>query len=161
MSFLQHYNEPMSNIVHRVGIKNTTRQKVYKALATKEGIESWWTIQVNGISKEGNVMHFKFGSGGPNFKIIKLEPAKKVVWKCISGPSEWVDTFVEFNIYEQNEEIILLFKHAEWKEEAEFMNHCSTQWAYFLIGLKNKLAGIGEAKPFGSNQFEPISDWSK
>lgn len=151
----------MPNIVHRLGITNTTSQKVYHAVATKDGIKSWWTIQVNGTFKEGDVLQFKFGSGGPEFEVIELIPNKKSVWKCISGPSEWMDTFIEFNIFEQDEEIILLFKHSGWKKEVEFMNHCSTQWAYFLMGLKDKLAGIRDAKPYGSKQFEPISNWSK
>ncbi len=151
----------MPNIVHRVGILNTTSQKVYDAVATKDGIESWWTLQVYGAFQEGDVLQFKFGAGGPDFEVIELIPNKKVVWKCISGPSEWMDTFIEFNISEQDNEIVLLFKHSEWKEEVEFMNHCSTQWAYFIMGLKDKLAGIRDAKPYGSKQFEPISNWSK
>jgi hypothetical protein len=35
----------------------------------------------------------------------------------------------------------------------------STQWAYFLIGMKELLEG-GEGRPYGGN-LRPISRWSK
>ena len=34
---------------------------------------------------------------------------------------------------------IVLFKHAGWKEPVEFMHHCSTKWAVFLLSLKSLL----------------------
>jgi hypothetical protein len=151
----------MPNIVHRIGIPNTTSRNVYDAVATNDGISKWWTTKISGKSKEGNVLEFKFGEAGPDFQVIKLEPTKKVEWKCVSGPPEWVDSHIEFEVSEQGNEIVLLFKHSGWRKEVEFMHHCSTQWAYFLIGLKDELSGIRKARPFGSDNFEPISHWSK
>ena len=151
----------MPNIVHRIGIQNTTLEKVYDSVATNNGISTWWTTKINGESKEGSVVEFRFNGGGPDFKVIKLEPNKRVEWKCMSGPPEWIDSLIEFDITEQRDEIILLFKHSGWRKEVEFMHHCSTQWAYFLIGLKDELSGIRKARPFGSDNFESISTWSK
>lgn len=31
----------------------------------------------------------------------------------------------------------VLFTHAGWREPVEFMHHCSTKWAVFLLSLKN------------------------
>ena len=31
----------------------------------------------------------------------------------------------------------LLFKHEGWREPVEFMHHCSTKWAIFLMSLKS------------------------
>ena len=116
----------MPNIVHRIGIPNTTPRNVYDAVATNDGISKWWTTKVNGKSEEGNVLEFRFGGGGPDFHVIKLEPNKKVEWKCVSGPLEWIDSHIEFEIFEQGDEIVLLFKHSGWRKEVEFMHHCST-----------------------------------
>jgi hypothetical protein len=33
----------------------------------------------------------------------------------------------------------VLFKHQGWKEPVEFMHHCSTKWAVFLLSLKSLL----------------------
>jgi hypothetical protein len=51
---------------------------------------------------------------------------------------------------------VLLFTHASWREPVEFMHHCSTKWAYFLLGLKAWLEG-GEATPFSDDMN--ISSW--
>jgi hypothetical protein len=31
----------------------------------------------------------------------------------------------------------VLFKHANWMEPVEFMHHCSTKWATFLLSLRD------------------------
>jgi len=36
---------------------------------------------------------------------------------------------------------VLLFTHADWREPVEFMSHCSTEWAVYLLGLKASLEG--------------------
>ena len=80
-------------------------------------------------------------------------------WKCVAGSKEWIDTQIHFAINRQEGETVLLFKHCGWREEVEFMHHCSTQWAYFLIGLRQLLEG-GQGRPYGP-RFETISSWSR
>jgi len=36
---------------------------------------------------------------------------------------------------------VLLFTHAEWREPVEFVSHCRTEWAVYLLGLKASLEG--------------------
>ena len=149
----------MPNIIHRIGTDKATVKQMYDAVSTVEGLANWWTKKVSGESEIGGILQFRFSKGGPDFEVIELQPLKKVEWKCVQGPKEWVDTHIEFNISRENEETVLLFKHGGWREEVEFMHHCSTQWAYFLIGLR-KFLESGEGTPYG-NYFEPISQWSK
>lgn len=151
----------MPNIVHRLAIPNTSKEKVYQSVATIEGLASWWTTKVSGSSNEGGIIEFRFNEGGPDFKVVKLDKNKAVEWKCVVGPEEWIDTHIEFKISQEKEETILMFKHSGWREEIEFMHHCSTQWAYFLIALRHALAGVRKAQPFGSAEFESISSWTK
>ena len=43
---------------------------------------------------------------------------------------------------------IVLFAHAGWREPVEFMNHCSTKWAIFLMSLKSLVeTGTGTPHP--------------
>ena len=51
---------------------------------------------------------------------------------------------------------MLRFAQAGWREPVEFMAHCSTKWAYFLLGLKDGFEG-GKATPFPDD--EHISSW--
>ena len=43
-----------------------------------------------------------------------------------------------------------------WREPVDFMFHCSTKWAYFLLGLKASLEG-GKGTPFPGDL--QISSW--
>jgi len=149
----------MPNILHRIGIEGTTSETVYQAVASREGIASWWTEKVTGESTVGSVLQFRFGKGGPDFQVLELTPPTRVRWKCVAGPEEWIDTRIHFDISQQDGETVLLFKHCGWRAEVEFMHHCSTQWAYFLIGLK-QLVEVGQGRPYGP-RFEPISHWSR
>jgi hypothetical protein len=148
----------MPNVIHRIGTEKATPQQVYDTVATIDGLSRWWTIHVTGESRIGGTLLFRFAKGGPAFEVIDLQPLRRVEGKCVQGPKEWIDTHIEFVISKQNEETVLLFKHGGWREEVEFMNHCSTQWAYFLIGLR-KFLETGKGTPFGNNG-EPISEWS-
>ncbi len=149
----------MPNIIHRIGSNKTTVQQLYDSISSITGLSNWWTKNVSGESKIGSVIQFRFSKGGPDFEVIDMQNLKRVEWKCVQGPKEWIDTHIEFDILNEQDEIILLFKHSGWREEVEFMHHCSTQWAYFLIGLR-RFVETGEGTLYGKN-FEPISNWSK
>ena len=54
----------MPNIVHRIGMKKANPEEAYGSVATREGLASWWTEKVTGESKVGNVLQFRFETGG-------------------------------------------------------------------------------------------------
>lgn len=149
----------MPNIVHRIGIEGSTAEQVYQAAATCDGLAAWWTEHVIGEAAVGGVLQFRFGNGGPDFRVLELSPPARVRWKCVAGPEEWIDTHIHFDISQHHGEAVLLFRHCGWREETGFMHHCSTQWASFLIGLK-QLLETGQGRPYGP-RFEPISRWSR
>ena len=42
----------------------------------------------------------------------------------------------------------MLFRHQDWREPVEFMHHCSTKWAIFLMSLKALVeTGTGQPNP--------------
>src|SRR5215471_21327878 len=43
-------------------------------------------------------------------------------------PEEWIGTKVGFDLKQDGDWTIVLFKHQGWREAAEFMHHCSTKW---------------------------------
>jgi hypothetical protein len=69
-----------------------------------------------------------------------------VSWKVVGGPDEWMGTLVDFRLRDDGDRTIVLFQHEGWKESGEFMHHCSTKWATFLMSLKAQLE-TGEGKP--------------
>ena len=147
----------MQDIRHRVGIA-APQSRVYQALATTDGIASWWTTDVRGESSMGGKLEFWFGRPTPGavMEVLELTPDDRVVWRCVEGPDEWVRTTLTFDVRTADDETVLVFTHADWREPVEFMHHCSTKWAYFMLGLKSLLEG-GEAKPYP--QDLKISSW--
>jgi transposase len=73
-------------------------------------------------------------------------PAQRVCWRVKDGPPEWVGTDIEFHLSRQDDHTIVMFAHRKWREEVEFMAHCSTKWATFLLSLRD-FAESGKGQP--------------
>jgi hypothetical protein len=57
-------------------------------------------------------------------------------------------TEITFDIREEGGQTFVRFTHANWQEQSNFMAHCSTKWAVFLLSLKDALeTGKGRAFP--------------
>ena len=147
----------MADILHRVGIKSSL-DEVYKALTTREGLAAWWTINTQGESnKVGGVIHFHFSVDGKeigffDMKVLELHPAKRVLWQVVDGPKEWISTKISWELKQEGDYSIVLFKHQDWKEPVEFMHHCSTKWAIYLMSLKSLVeTGKGSPNPNDTN----------
>lgn len=137
----------MADILHRVGIKSSL-DKVYRALTTIKGLSGWWTNDTQGDCNVGGVIQFHFGAGGFDMKVLELDPARRVLWQVVAGPEEWIGTRVSWELRKEDDYTIVLFKHQGWKEPVEFMHHCSTKWAVFLLSLKALLeTGTGAPNP--------------
>jgi uncharacterized protein YndB with AHSA1/START domain len=150
----------MVDIVHRVGVKAPLDQ-VYRALATPEGIAGWWTTDTQGDSKAGGMLKTVFTAGGKvlggfDIKVLELEPGKRVLWQVVEGPAEWIGTKISFDLKQEDDFSVILFKHQGWKEPVEFMYHCTTKWATFLMSLKS-LVETGKGAP--SPRDVQISNW--
>src|SRR4249919_1258989 len=141
----------MLDILHRVGIKSST-DEVYKALTTRDGLAAWWTNNTQGEGKVGGALKFRFSAGGSeiggfDMKVLELQPAKRVLWQVVDGPQEWIGTKISFDLKQEGDWTIVLFKHQGWKEPVEFMHHCSTKWGAFLLSLKSLLE-TGKGAPW-------------
>ncbi|WP_031529076.1 SRPBCC family protein [Dyadobacter crusticola] len=138
----------MADILHRIGVK-ASPQDVYQALTTNAGLAGWWTTDTRGEGDQvGNIIGFRFGAGGFDMKVKELVAPTRVVWEVVDGPAEWIPTTIRFELKQDGDFVILLFKHLNWQEPVEFMHHCSTKWAVFLMSLKSLLeTGAGSPDP--------------
>jgi len=136
----------MANITHKIATP-ASAEAFFKAVSTIDGLKSWWTTDVSGDASEGGVLAFRFGGGGPDFKIETLED-NRVLWRCVAGPEEWLKTSIEFRFEPEDDGLTgLYFTHGEWKEETPFHFHCSMKWASFLLSLKEYVE-LGTGRPF-------------
>ncbi|HEY2813358.1 MAG TPA: SRPBCC domain-containing protein [Acidimicrobiales bacterium] len=147
----------MADIRHRVGV-NAPVAEVYDAVATREGTERWWTRDVEGEAQVGGELAFRFGRPDPSavMQLVELTSPSRVVWRCVRGPNEWLDTTVTFDLRAEGDETVVVFTHAGWREPVEFMHHCSTKWGIYLLSLKHGLEGA-KATPWPDT--EKISSW--
>jgi len=151
----------MADILHRVGIK-APAQRVYQALTTREGLAAWWTTRTEGDGQPGSVFQFHFSNDGVDIgsmamKVLELHPSTQVQWEAVGGPQEWIGTRINWALRQEGDQCIVLFKHQGWKEPVEFMHHCSTKWATFLMSLKS-LVETGKGAP--NPDDVKIDDWN-
>jgi uncharacterized protein YndB with AHSA1/START domain len=138
----------MVDILHRVGVKTDSPEKVYDALTTIDGLAGWWTDDTTGSADVGGVIEFRFPPGGFDMEVVEKTPAERVAWKVVEGPEEWVGTTIDWELRQDGDYTIVMFKHQGWQEPVEFMHHCSTKWATYLMSLKSLVeTGAGAPAP--------------
>jgi uncharacterized protein YndB with AHSA1/START domain len=138
----------MVDILHRIGIRDASPEKVYDALTTIEGLSGWWTDDTSGSTEVGGVIEFRFPPGGFDMEVVEQTPGKQVTWKVVGGPEEWIGTTVDWELRQDEDRTWVLFKHQGWKEPVEFMHHCSTKWATYLLSLRALVeTGVGAPSP--------------
>ncbi len=147
----------MAEIRHRVGI-DAPQSQVFEAVGTTEGLARWWTCDVDGGTDVGERLRFFFGAPEPAavMEVVDRSPDDRVGWRCVEGPGEWVGTELTFDLRSADGETALLFTHGGWPEGTALLPHCSTKWAYFLLGMKSQLEG-GTSIAYPNDV--PVSRW--
>lgn len=136
----------MADILHQVGILKS-KEDVFRALATLDGLSKWWTGDTTGSAAPGKIIQFRFNGMGPDFQVVDYLPFEKVKWLCVAGIEEWLGTEVSFGLESKGKETFVHFRHGLWKHATPFFAHCNTKWAVFLLSLKDYLE-TGHGKPF-------------
>jgi uncharacterized protein YndB with AHSA1/START domain len=81
-----------------------TPPRVYEAIATSDGVRSWWT---DGTFAEevGGVGRLSFGKGWTELRVERLVPDREVEWSCVGQhiehfdpTDEWVGTRIRFHL---------------------------------------------------------------
>jgi len=152
----------MIDITHRVGAV-APREKLYEAVATPAGIAAWWTEETAGEGTVGGGIETAFRRedgelvGTIEFEVEELVPNERVVWRFTGGPEEWLGSTAEFDFTDADGGYTIVnFGHRGWQEEVEFLHHCSTKWASYLLSLKQLVeTGTGAPSPHDVR----IGDW--
>jgi len=141
----------MVDIIHKVGIRAPV-SRVYDAVATTQGVAGWWSEETTGASEPGGRIDIAFRTpagdmlGEMGMRVTRLAPDSEVRWRFESGPQEWIGTDAVFKLSRDGGHTIVLFSHLNWREQVEFMAHCSTKWATFMMSLKD-FVETGKGRP--------------
>jgi uncharacterized protein YndB with AHSA1/START domain len=143
----------MHSIKHLFHI-NAPRNEIYKAIASVEGLQNWWTVQTTGDASIGGVLQFRFAShGGPDMKVTEAKPDEKISWECVESKHGWTGTTFLFLLDDNEGKTRVRFSHNGWKEQDDNYAACSFSWARYMESLRQYCqSGKGEA--FGSETYK-------
>ena len=135
----------MATIYHKIGIKADI-ETVYEKLTTLEGLSGWWT-KTTGVSEAGKKLVFEFGEHKSTMIVVDLKKPNLVHWKVDDSGTDRFGTEILFNLKADDKQTFVNFQHRGWDEDADWLAHCSTKWAVFLLSLKD-LIEKGTGQPF-------------
>ena len=141
----------MDKIIHAVDVK-ASKDRVYEALTTREGLAGWWTTDVTADVRVGGLIDFRFGGFfHPVMEVIKLDPGRLVSWKCVGGEKDWENGRFSFALEDRASLTLLMFTQDYARELSdETYGRFNYNWGYYLGSLK-KLCETGKGAPFGAS----------
>jgi hypothetical protein len=139
----------MANILLRVPVEADV-SAIFDAVATSQGVNGWWSNHTEGPSGPNSTMRVAFPDAPMTFDFVVTDQidGRRVAWRCLAGPPEWIDTEVSFEIQRGDDGgASVLFTHGGWATTEESFPFIAYSWAQILPRLK-RLAESGEAQPF-------------
>lgn len=132
---------------------DVTKEKVFQAISTLEGLRNWWTVQVEGSTEIERELKFTFGDfGGPTMMVMESSTNQKVVWRCIDKEHSWYQHEYTFLLDENDGKCRLRFSHSGWEENGDFYASCCFSWGRYLESMR-QYCQTGKGHPFGSEGF--------
>ena len=134
----------MATIHHQVSI-NAPVARVYDALATAEGIGTWWDPQTRTETDRGVVLEHNPGPehGVVRLRVVELVPGRRVEWECISTHPEsspasaWTGTHFIFELTERGDRTTILdFRQTGYDQRSTFFGSNNVAWGQVLQSLK-------------------------
>jgi uncharacterized protein YndB with AHSA1/START domain len=142
----------MASIKHLFHI-NAPKEKVFEAITTIKGLSSWWTNNVSGESKVGEVIEFRFGDfGGPDMKVKEIKPNESVTWECVGKNDGWLGHIFTFKLDINDNKTRVRFEQSGWKETEDFYASCNFSWGRYMESLR-QLCQTGKGEAFGSEGY--------
>jgi uncharacterized protein YndB with AHSA1/START domain len=138
------------DIIHAVEIA-TEPKAVFDAIATKSGLASFWTADVEGDEAEGGTLTFGFPQAPIRMPIVvsKLDAPTEIIWDCPAGYPFWEGTRVSWSLATGDGGTKVVFRHTGFPDEQPEFDFGSVglTWGLIVARLKEVLEA-GVANPF-------------
>lgn len=126
----------MADIFHQFRIK-ASRQKVFQAIATPDGLDAWWTSRSSGNPVEGAEYELRFS---PPYVwravVAHCTPDSELEFVMTDADEDWLGTRLSFSLNEQNGVTQVRFSHTGWPQTNEHFRVSSYCWAAYLRLLR-------------------------
>jgi uncharacterized protein YndB with AHSA1/START domain len=129
---------------------SASKEKVFEALSTINGLSNWWSVNTSGNSSLNGIIQFRFGDmGGPDMKVTEIKSNEKVSWECVASPHDWTGTTLTFLLDENDGKTRVRFSHDGWKDNSDFYAACNFSWGRYMESLR-QYCQTGKGEAFGS-----------
>lgn len=117
-----------------------SRERVFKALATLNGLRGWWTLIVTGKATTGGELRLGFAGLDEYIimRVVKNKRPSSMYWTCVIHTSlpEWKETQPRFDLVEETSGSCRLdFQHIGLTPQFECFDDCRLGWDHFLASL--------------------------
>lgn len=134
---------------------HTSRERLFDAITSVEGLRGWWTADVTGSPEIGGELRFGFKRVDEvmTMRVDAASRPSRVQWSCVghrvgSEDDEWLGTQLTFDLFERGPQACeLSFRHIGLTEELVCYDDCKRGWEYFLTSLA-AYAERGAGTPF-------------
>jgi uncharacterized protein YndB with AHSA1/START domain len=127
------------------------QEAAWQALTTHQGITSWWTTRAEVPEGQGAVLKLSFPDAPVTWdlRVDHARQPQRLVWHCVGGPPQWVDTEVAFVLSPaaQGDATTVRFDHVGWREADQMFRVVTFGWGQVLSRLKAFLDS-GKATPY-------------
>ena len=132
---------------------NASKQKVYEAISTINGLANWWTVQTEGSAEVNEAIQFTFGEhDGPKVKVTESVPGEKVAWECLESTHGWTGNTFSFLLDENDGKTRVRFSHNGFNEQDDFYAICCFSWGRYMESLR-QYCQTGKGEAFGSEGY--------
>ena len=137
----------MPDIYHTLSIAGS-KERIFEAVSTAEGLNSWWTRTAQGAPRPGAIYHFGFGPEHQwRAEVVRCEPGAALEWEMIQSAPDWVGTRVGFHLQKAENGTQVDFSHTGWREASNHYRVCSFWWGMYLRLLR-RYVEQGEITPY-------------
>jgi uncharacterized protein YndB with AHSA1/START domain len=137
----------MPDIFSDVSIRSP-RDRVYHAISTPEGLNSWWTKTSTGRPVVGAPFQLRFG---PQFEwdatVTKATSGHEFELQLVNADTDWLGSRVGFRLEDRHPLTAVHFYHVDWPEPNEHWRVSCYCWPIYLRLLRRHLE-YGEFVPY-------------
>lgn len=110
-------------------------ENIFAALTEPHLLKRWFTADLIAVPMQGTTAAFAIGTLNFKMQLKEMIPAKKLLWHCVDGNVDWVDSEILFTLTEENKRTLLHFQQSRLSETAK-LALWTASWDNYLNQLK-------------------------
>jgi len=137
----------MADILHRFHVAAPAAE-VFEAIATREGLNAWWTLDAQGRAVPDTSWRFFFSKDFDwKGRTVSVSPGKLIEWVFTDAEPDWTGTKLRIELKPVSGGTSVEFSHTDWNEASDHYRTSSFCWALYLRLLK-RYVERGEVVPY-------------